>query len=116
MPAAEGEPVHSSGSMPTFAKTSGSTMPAPPSSIQPVNLHVRQPCRRRSAGDVRLDRRLGEREVVRAEADLALLAEERPHHVQRVPLRSASVMGAVDGEALELVEDREARRVISSRR
>src|SRR5438876_5878882 len=34
-----------------------------------------------------LDRRLGEREVVRAEADAPLLAEERPHHVQQRPLQ-----------------------------
>ncbi len=32
-----------SGSRPTFSKTRGSTIPAPPISIQPENLHVRQP-------------------------------------------------------------------------
>src|SRR5262249_21003665 len=42
-PQPNAKPLHSSGSTPTFSKTRGSTMPAPPSSIQPLNLHVRQP-------------------------------------------------------------------------
>src|SRR4029078_4154869 len=42
-PQPNANPPHSSGSRPTFSKTSGSTMPAPPISIQPENLQVRQP-------------------------------------------------------------------------
>src|SRR5262245_46839402 len=42
-PQPKAKPLHSSGSSPTFSKTRGSTMPAPPISIQPVYLHVRQP-------------------------------------------------------------------------
>jgi hypothetical protein len=41
--AAEREPAPLLGSSPTFSNTRGSTMPAPPISIQPVNLQVRQP-------------------------------------------------------------------------
>ena len=43
MPKPKAKPDHSSASMPTAAKTLGSTMPQPPSSIQPVCEHVRQP-------------------------------------------------------------------------
>ena len=68
------------------------------------------------ARDVRLDRRLGEREVVRAEADAPLGPVERAHHVQQRALEVGEREAAVDGEALELVEDRVARRVIASRR
>ena len=42
-PQPNANPLHSSGSRPTFSNTRGSTMPAPPISIQPENLHVRQP-------------------------------------------------------------------------
>src|SRR4029453_19468153 len=58
------------------------------------------------AGDVRLDRRLREREVVRAEADIAVWAVERPHHVQQRPLQVGERDPLVDGETLELMEDR----------
>ena len=68
-------------------------MPAPPTSIQPECRQTGQPAAVADvAGDVRLDRRLGEREVVRAELGSALLAEERLHEQSRVPLRSASVI------------------------
>ncbi len=43
MPNPNANPDHSSGSMPTFSNTFGCTMPQPPSSIQPVFEHVRQP-------------------------------------------------------------------------
>jgi len=60
-----------------------------------------------AARHVRLDRRLGEREVVRAEADAPLLPVERAHHVHAAcPLRSGERQPLVDGEPLELVEDR----------
>jgi hypothetical protein len=68
-------------------------MPLPPISIHPVYLHVR------------------EREEVRAEANLAILAEERAHDVQQRPLQVGERQPLVDGEPLELVEDREVRRV-----
>src|SRR5581483_4740995 len=42
-PQPNANPPHSSGSRPTFRNTCGSTTPAPPISIQPENLHVRQP-------------------------------------------------------------------------
>ena len=48
--------------------------------------------------------------IVRAEAHRPLLAEERAHHVEERPLQIREREVAVDGEALELVEDREARR------
>src|SRR5205807_1995168 len=38
-PQPNANPLHFSGSSPTFSKTAGSTIPAPPSSVQPVNLH-----------------------------------------------------------------------------
>ena len=63
------------------------------------------------ARDVRLHRRLGEREVVRAEAHPALLAEERAHQVEQRPLEVGERDPAVDGEPLDLVEDRRVRRV-----
>ena len=43
IPKPNAKPVHSSASMPTAAKTAGSTIPQPPSSIQPVCEQVRQP-------------------------------------------------------------------------
>jgi hypothetical protein len=46
------------------------------------------------AGDVHLDRRLGEGEEVRAQAHLALGAEDRAAKASSVPLRSASVMSS----------------------
>src|SRR5204863_3786919 len=42
-PQPNANPLHSSGSSPTLRNTCGSTIPAPPISIQPLNLHVRQP-------------------------------------------------------------------------
>ena len=63
------------------------------------------------AGDVGLDRGLGEREVVRAETDAPVRPVERAHHVQERPLEVGERQPAVDGEALELVEDRVVRRV-----
>src|SRR6478672_5723983 len=42
-PNPKANPVYSSGSMPTATKTFGSTMPQPPSSIQPVFEQTRQP-------------------------------------------------------------------------
>src|SRR5262245_38333387 len=64
-----------------------------------------------ATGDVRLDRRLGEREVVRAETDAAIRPVERAHHVEERSLEVGERQPAVDGEALELVEDRVVRRV-----
>ena len=82
-------------------------MPAPPISIQPECLHVAAArAVAEEAGDVRLDRRLREREVVRPEAHRALLAEERAHHVQQRSLEVGERDAAVDGEPLDLVEDR----------
>ncbi len=63
------------------------------------------------ARDVRLHRRLGEREVVRAEAHLALGPVQLAHHVEQRPLEVGHRDPLVDREALELVEDREVRRV-----
>src|SRR5919109_2354684 len=63
------------------------------------------------ARDVRLERGLREREVVRAEAHLALLAEEPAHHVEERPLQVGHRDPAVDRETLDLVEDRRVRRV-----
>src|SRR5215213_8207349 len=58
------------------------------------------------ARHVRLDRRLGEGEEVRPEADVAILAEERAHQVGERALQVGERDPAVDGEALDLVEDR----------
>ena len=63
------------------------------------------------AADVGLERRLREGEVVRAEAHLALLAEEGSHHVQQRPLEVGHGDPAVDGQALDLVEHGRVRRV-----
>src|SRR5262249_11046255 len=58
------------------------------------------------ARDVGLDRRLGEGEEVRAEADAPLRAVKGAHHVEERPLQVRERKTAVDGEPLELVEDR----------
>ena len=63
------------------------------------------------ARDVGLHRRLGEGEVVGAEPDPPVRAEDRPHHVQERALQVGERQSPVDGEALELVEDRVVRRV-----
>ncbi len=64
-----------------------------------------------SAGDVWLHRRLGEREVVGAEANAPVGAEDRAHHVQQRALEVGEGQPLVDREALELVEDRIVRGV-----
>src|SRR4029079_19790679 len=43
MPQPNANPDHASGSTPTFSRTRGSTIPAPPISSHPECLHVRQP-------------------------------------------------------------------------
>ena len=43
MPKPNANPLQASGSMPTASNTLGSTMPQPPSSIQPDCEHTRQP-------------------------------------------------------------------------
>ena len=63
------------------------------------------------AGDVRLDRRLGEREVVRAELRPPLLAEQRLHQQVERPEQVGERDPLVDREPLDLVEDRRVRRV-----
>src|SRR5215210_8862447 len=63
------------------------------------------------ARDVGLDRRLGEGEEVRREADVAILPEERAHQVGERALQVGQRDSAIDGEALDLVEDRCVRRV-----
>src|SRR5262249_32361996 len=59
----------------------------------------------------RLERRLGEREVVRDELRLALLAEQLPQQMQERALEVGERDPAVDREALHLVEHRVVRRV-----
>ena len=63
------------------------------------------------AGDVRLHRGLGEREVVRAEADPPVGAEERAHEMEERPLQVGERDVAVDREPFELMEDRVVGRV-----
>ncbi len=93
-------------------RRSGSTIPEPPISIQPECLQTRAAIAvAEKAGDVGLDRGLREREVVRAEAHLPLLAEERAHEVEQRPLQVGERDAAVDGEPLDLMEDRDVRRV-----
>ena len=87
-------------------------MPAPPISIQPEYLQTRHPLAvAEEARDVRLDRRLREREVVGAEADLPLLAEQGAHEVEQRSLQVGERDAAVDRQPLDLVEDRDVRRV-----
>ena len=100
------KPCHSSGSMPTAVKTLGSTMPQPPSSIQPVWEQTRQPgAVAEHAADGELGGGLGVGEVVGAEpgADGLVVEEAAGEH-----LDGAEQVGhgevVVDGEALELVE------------
>src|SRR5207245_2666653 len=59
----------------------------------------------------RLERRLGEREEVRREAGLALLSEQLAEQVSQRSLQVGERYAAVDGEAFDLVEDREVRRI-----
>ena len=63
------------------------------------------------ARDVDLDPRLGEREEVRAQADLALVAEDRAGERQQRALQVGERDVLVDREALDLVELRRVRRV-----
>ena len=87
-------------------------MPAPRISIQPSPLQTRQPrAAAQEARDVELDARLGEREVVRAQADLAVGPEERAREVLERALEVRQREAAVDREALDLLEHRRVRRV-----
>src|SRR3954471_14906045 len=63
------------------------------------------------ARDVDLDARLGEREEVRAQADVAALAEDRVGEAQQRALEVGERDVLVDGEALDLVELRRVGRV-----
>jgi hypothetical protein len=63
------------------------------------------------AGDVDLDARLGEREEVRAQADLALVAEDRAGEGQQRALQVGERDVLVDREPLDLVELRRVGRV-----
>src|SRR5215211_2983245 len=63
------------------------------------------------AGDVDLDARLGEREEVRAQADVAARAEDRVREAQQRALEVGERDVLVDGEALYLVELRGVGRV-----
>src|SRR6185312_1791085 len=56
------------------------------------------------AGDVDLDARLGEREEVRAQPDLAVAAEELAGEVLERPLQVGQRQPAVDGEPFDLHE------------
>ena len=49
MPNPKAKPDHTSESIPTAAKTAGSTMPHPPSSTQPMFEQVRHPAPRQMA-------------------------------------------------------------------
>ena len=64
------------------------------------------------ARDVDLDARLGEREEVRAQAHLALVAEDRPGEREQRALEVGERDVLVDREALDLVELRRVRRVV----
>src|SRR3954454_9608570 len=63
------------------------------------------------AGHVDLDARLGEREEVRAQADVAAVAENRVGEAEQRALEIGERDVLVDGEALDLVELRRVRRV-----
>src|SRR5699024_6954155 len=63
------------------------------------------------AGDVDFGRRLGEREVVRTEANLCRLAEHGLSEGLECALEVAHRDSALDDQALELVEHRRVRRV-----
>src|SRR3954454_10774333 len=63
------------------------------------------------ARHVELDRRLGEREKTRPHAHLARLAEQRAEELQHRPLQVGERDAAVDGQALDLQEDRRVGRV-----
>src|SRR5204862_7242181 len=63
------------------------------------------------ARDIDLDARLGEREEVGSQADLALLAEDRAGERQQGPLEVRQGHVDVDGAPLELVELRGVRGV-----
>ena len=91
--------------MPAARSTLRLTMPQPPHSIQ------RAPplafgCHTSSSA-----RRLGEREVVRAQADLRALAEHRAREVLERAAQVRHREALVDREALELVEHRHVRGV-----
>ena len=58
------------------------------------------------AGDVDLDARLGEREEVRADADVAVGAEDRPGERQQRPVEVGEGDPLADRQALDLVEHR----------
>ena len=105
MPKPNAKPVYASGSMPTAVNTFGSTMPAPPSSIQPVRrAHRAARAAAEHARHRELDRRLGEREERRQEPGLDVGAEqrvdERLDRAEQVAERDA----LVDREPFDLVE------------
>ena len=81
----------------------------------PLQIGQREPSRRAAraleARHVDLDRGLGEREEVRAQADLAVGAEDRAGERQQRALEVGERDVLVDGEALDLVELRRVRRV-----
>ena len=94
------------------AKTFGSTTPAPPISIQPgVAADAAAGAVAEEAGDVRLDRRLGEGEVARPDAHLAVGPVQLAREVADRALQVGERDPLVDGEALDLVEERRVRRV-----
>ena len=93
-------------------RRAGSTQPAPPISIQPECLHTGQPWpSQMKTRHVELDRRLGEREVARPHAHLALGPEQRAEELEHVALEVGERDAAVDDEALDLEERRRVRRV-----
>ena len=87
--------------------------PAGAAHLDPAGVLARRaaPAAADEAGDVELDRRLREREEARPHPHLALLAEQRAKELQHGALEVGECDPSVDGEALDLEEDRRVRRV-----
>ena len=121
-PHPEREPLHALGVVAVLARRARTRSGRPSrrrgSRSSAVPLHSGQRCPSAvtpagavEAGDVDLDARLGEREEVRPQADLALVAEDRARERQQRPLEVGQRDVVVDREPLDLVELRRVRGV-----
>lgn len=108
-PTPKAKPVYTSGSMPTFSKTLGSTMPQPRSRPSRVLAEAAPLATADAARDIGLGARLGKGEEVRAKARLALLAEELLDEVVERALEITEGDALVHNETLNLVELRQVR-------
>ena len=112
IPKPKAKPCHSAGSRSTLQEDVR-VDPACAAHLDPARVLARRAALTAAdeAGDVELDRRLGEREEARPHAHLPLGAKKRPEELQHRALQVGERDPAVDREALDLQEDRRVGRV-----